>query len=279
MTTRLLSGGGSGRRGSFPAPAPVIDVGIYLGTVANQAAMLALAGNVADWCIRSDLNTVWVVIALPLSNLASWQQYAYPGMTAHALAGALHTSDTITNLNTKLTDGSLVTSKAAEISAFTNKASPVSADLLVIEDSAAGNAKKNITIGSLPYPFQVAKVTITYTLLLVAALTNSITLFAVPAGAMIVGTRLKVSTPFLGGAIANYFLSIGVAGSTQDLMGEYDSMNLVVGDTEYAEAQCFQSFNYNASVNILVTGRSVGNNLSAATQGACLVEIFYVPKA
>jgi hypothetical protein len=38
----------------------------------------------------------------------------------------------------------------SEISALTAKATPVSADMLVIEDSAAANAKKKITIGSLP---------------------------------------------------------------------------------------------------------------------------------
>ena len=39
---------------------------------------------------------------------------------------------------------------AAEISAVALKAAPVSADLLLIEDSAAANAKKRVTVGSLP---------------------------------------------------------------------------------------------------------------------------------
>jgi len=39
---------------------------------------------------------------------------------------------------------------AGEFAAITLKASPVSGDLLLIEDSAAGNAKKYITVGSLP---------------------------------------------------------------------------------------------------------------------------------
>jgi len=39
---------------------------------------------------------------------------------------------------------------ASEISAITVKASPVSGDFLLIEDSAAGNVKKHITVGSLP---------------------------------------------------------------------------------------------------------------------------------
>ena len=39
---------------------------------------------------------------------------------------------------------------ASEISAITLKTTPTSSDLLVIEDVAAGNAKKRITIGTLP---------------------------------------------------------------------------------------------------------------------------------
>lgn len=37
-----------------------------------------------------------------------------------------------------------------EIAALTEKTTPVSADLLVIEDSAASNAKKKVQIGNLP---------------------------------------------------------------------------------------------------------------------------------
>jgi hypothetical protein len=40
--------------------------------------------------------------------------------------------------------------QASEISAVTEKASPVDADLLLIEDSAAANAKKRVQVGNLP---------------------------------------------------------------------------------------------------------------------------------
>ena len=40
--------------------------------------------------------------------------------------------------------------EASEISAITLKSTPVSGDLLLIEDSAAANVKKRITVGSLP---------------------------------------------------------------------------------------------------------------------------------
>jgi hypothetical protein len=39
---------------------------------------------------------------------------------------------------------------AAEISAITEKTTPVSTDLVIIEDSAASNAKKRVQVGNLP---------------------------------------------------------------------------------------------------------------------------------
>lgn len=42
------------------------------------------------------------------------------------------------------------TDESAEISTVTEKTTPVSADLLIIEDSAAGNVKKKVQIGNLP---------------------------------------------------------------------------------------------------------------------------------
>jgi len=50
-------------------------------------------------------------------------------------------------------------STASEISGITEKTNPVAADLLVIEDSAAGNAKKRITIGNIPIATSIAEAT------------------------------------------------------------------------------------------------------------------------
>jgi hypothetical protein len=60
------------------AQIPPIALSDYLGTVASQAAMLALTGQRGDWAIRSDLHTTWVLKAEPSSLLASWQQLDTP---------------------------------------------------------------------------------------------------------------------------------------------------------------------------------------------------------
>jgi len=70
---------------------------------------------------------------------------------AHALAGALHSADTITNLNTKLSDGDVISTKEAEINALTAKGTPTTSDLLMIEDAADTNKKKKITVNTLPF--------------------------------------------------------------------------------------------------------------------------------
>ena len=106
---------------------------------------------------------------------------------AHALGGAEHTADTLAKLNTLVSDATLIDTgdsrlsdartptththgnadltgvpgagvdttavhddTSGEINAVTTKATPVSADVLLLEDSAASFAKKKITVGSLP---------------------------------------------------------------------------------------------------------------------------------
>lgn len=57
---------------------PDISIVSYLGTVANQAAMLALVGQQGDWCIRSDLSTTWVITGSNPAVIGSWTQLSYP---------------------------------------------------------------------------------------------------------------------------------------------------------------------------------------------------------
>ena len=104
---------------------------------------------------------------------------------AHALGGSEHTSATLAELNALVSDATLDDSAASrppsgtasgqlsgsypsptvddgadgsaihddvssEISVIASKGTPIAGDFLIIEDSAAGNAKKSVTIGSLP---------------------------------------------------------------------------------------------------------------------------------
>lgn len=59
----------------------------YLGSVNTQAAMLALTGQKGDWCIRSDLGTVWIIVGADPTQLSAWQQVAYPAAPVSSVAG------------------------------------------------------------------------------------------------------------------------------------------------------------------------------------------------
>lgn len=112
----------------------------------------------------------------------------------------------------------------------------------------------------------------------IAALTKSNTLYALPAGGIVVFVRLKPSALFTGAGITEMYLSIGITGAIQDLMTEYDVLGTVVGDQEYAESFCAQSFDYNNTYNILISARSVGANLDQLSTGAAIVELYYISK-
>lgn len=91
---------------------------------------------------------------------------ALPAATpaTHAIGGARHSSSTLAQINTLVSDATLDgvgdprpdndaihDNVAGEIVSITSKGTPTVSDILVIEDVADGNNKKSITIGSLPF--------------------------------------------------------------------------------------------------------------------------------
>lgn len=69
------------------AQLPAIALSDYLGSVASQAAMLALTGQRGDWCVRSDLSTTWILNAEPSSVLGNWTQLPTPTDLVLSVAG------------------------------------------------------------------------------------------------------------------------------------------------------------------------------------------------
>lgn len=72
---------------------PAIAISTFLGTAANEAAMLALVDSEGhppqpgDWCNRSDTSTAWVVIGDSPSALYSWGQINYPASPVTSVNG------------------------------------------------------------------------------------------------------------------------------------------------------------------------------------------------
>ena len=60
------------------AQIPDISIVTYLGSAANQTAMLALTGQQGDWCTRSDTGTNFVITGSNSSLIGSWTELSYP---------------------------------------------------------------------------------------------------------------------------------------------------------------------------------------------------------
>jgi hypothetical protein len=61
-----------------PEQLPAIAITEFLGEVANQSEMLQLVGQQGDWCIRTDVEKVFILIDTPSSELSSWRPVIYP---------------------------------------------------------------------------------------------------------------------------------------------------------------------------------------------------------
>ena len=92
-----LDGGGQVPAAQIPA----IAITEYLGSVASQAAMLALSGQKGDWCVRSDSGTTWIITGSNPSLLAGWTELVYPAAPVSSVAGR---SGTVTLTSSDLTD-------------------------------------------------------------------------------------------------------------------------------------------------------------------------------
>ena len=66
---------------------PDLAIQQYLGTAANQSAMLLLVGQRGDWCTRTDDGKVYVVTGEPSSTLGNWTSLSYPTAPVLSVAG------------------------------------------------------------------------------------------------------------------------------------------------------------------------------------------------
>jgi hypothetical protein len=108
-TTRGAANGVATLDASAKIPAaqiPDIAVSEFLGVVANEAAMLALAnGDRGDWVVRSDTGTNWMLVADNQALLASWRQLSYPAAPVASVAGR---TGAVTLTSVDLTDSTAI---------------------------------------------------------------------------------------------------------------------------------------------------------------------------
>lgn len=184
---------------------PDIAVVEYLGSVASQAAMLALTGQKGDWCTRSDLGTNFIITGSTPSSLSSWTQLSYPTAPVTSVAGktgavTLSSSDVgLGNVtNNAQTQAAIVPNTAPSAgqllvgNAGGTAYAPVSAsgDLTVASTGAHTLATVNSNVGSFGSATQSLTATVNAKGLVTAMSAQTIT----PAVGSITGLGTNVAT-------------------------------------------------------------------------------------
>lgn len=116
---------------------------------------------------------------------------------------------------------------------------------------------------------------LSYTTFSTAANTNTLTLFSLPAGAIIHAVKIKHSTPFGGGSIATYTISVGSV--AQGTAGYASAFNVFqsTGSRVYQLSSNLAGEDTTSSTAIQVTATSTGANLNAATAGVVDIWVMY----
>lgn len=112
------------------------------------------------------------------------------------------------------------------------------------------------------------KYTIGHAALQAAALTNNATLLTLPIRGVVTGILMKTSTAFAGTGITAYTLSVGIAGSEEKYLPDYDALAAASGGNYTVSSVATGGEDFAATEAIKVFATSVGANLNQSTQGS-----------
>jgi hypothetical protein len=112
----------------------------------------------------------------------------------------------------------------------------------------------------------------THTNFQAAALTNGITAFSLPAKTIINAIVIKHSVAFAGTSITSYKISVGITGSPDLFIDNFDVLTTVADQTfEIADLKYVGSFS--SATNIILTATAVGANLDQSTIGTMEIHV------
>jgi len=57
---------------------PAVAITEYLGIAVDQAEMLALVGQIGDWCHRTDLEKAFIILGEDTTDLGAWKEWPMP---------------------------------------------------------------------------------------------------------------------------------------------------------------------------------------------------------
>lgn len=117
------------------------------------------------------------------------------------------------------------------------------------------------------------KVTKLFSDLAAAALLNDIEVYSLPAGAFVHAVKLKHGTPFQGGTIATYTLSVGITGFPVKYLPIFDVFQ-AAGNTVQGFSSTVGTENHGAVTSIRLSAVSTVGLLNAATQGS--VDVWFL---
>ena len=100
-----------------------------------------------------------------------------------------------------------------------------------------------------------------------AAASEAITLFTLDAGEIIHAVKIKHSTSFTGGTIADFTLEVGISGDSTKYASAFDVFQSVA-DTTFQLTSVFNSESHGSGTTIEVTARSASDDVLDATAGA-----------
>lgn len=125
--------------------------------------------------------------------------------------------------------------------------------------------------GSSPATPLWVKRTLTFADFAAAALSNAITLYALPAGGVLHAVKIKHSAAFGGGAIATYTVSVGIAATPNKYATAFNVFQAPASNT-FQVTGTVGGEDQASAVNLVAQAVSTGANLNAANAGS--VEIW-----
>lgn len=109
-----------------------------------------------------------------------------------------------------------------------------------------------------------------------AAVTETLNIGAVPAGAFIVGVSLRAYTPFTGGSVSECVVDIGEAGDDNGLIAAANVFAAAVdGVTSTRPLGISPNKRYAAATTLQAKFTATGDNVVNLTAGAVTVDVLY----
>jgi hypothetical protein len=162
-------------------------------------------------------------------------------------------------------------SNSAIVTSSSTTITGLQASITSINSSIASINSSLTTLNNLVV-FQ--SVTVSYSQLQTAALTNAVQLFQMPARSVLKNVIIKHSTNFSGGSISDVYAQVGTSGNYGQFINNFDIFQ-IVGDQVFDNVLTNYLGSFANPTSVYLNAVATGANLSALTQGSVTVNYQY----